>query len=122
MERNWEEFSEGPKDVESDLHVTLSRNGELLIGAVAYRQLNEPAAVVLLFDRETRVMGVRAAHIRAENSYPTKERQRGQHRVVRTIRFCRHHGINVDRTVRFRNAVIENGVLVLDTNAMVNLS
>lgn len=121
MERNWEEFGDGPKDRKTSLHVTLGRKGELLLGVVACRQLGEPEAVILLFDHETRVMGVRPAHIRAENAFPMKLKKRGSHRLVRAIRFCKHHGISVDRTVRFRNAVIENGVLVLDTNAMVNV-
>ena len=121
MERNWEEFGDGPKDSKNCLHVTLGRKGVLMIGAVAFRALREPDAVVLLFDRETRVMGVRAAHIRAENAFPTKVKRRGSHRLVRAVRFCRHHGISVDRTARFRNAVFENGVLVLDTNSMVNV-
>lgn len=121
MERKWEEFEVGPKDVENELHVTLGRKGELMIGAVATRQLGEPDAVVLLFDPETRVMGVRPAHVRAENAYPMKEKKKGEHRLVRAIRFCKHYGIGVDRTARFRIASIENGVLVLDTNTMVNV-
>lgn len=121
MERKWEEFGEGPNDRENGLHVTLGRKCELLIGAAAFRKLGEPDAVVLLFDRDTRAVGVRPAHIRAENAFPTKVKTRGSHRLVRAFRFCKHHGISVDRTARFRNAVIENGVLVLDTNTMVNV-
>lgn len=122
MERNWEEFNEGPKDVESGLHVTLSRKGEFTIGAAACRQLGEPAAVVLLFDRATRVMGVRPAHIRAENAYQVHRKLGGSHGVIRAIRFCKHHSLRVDQTVRFRTTAIEDAVLVLDTKTMVNIN
>lgn len=122
MSRNWEIFDIGPRDGDNNLHVTLGRKGNLMIGCAAFRRLGQPDAAMLMYERESGLIGVRGAHIRAEHAYPMKVPERGSHRVVRASRFCKHYGISVDQTVRFRMAVIEDGVLILDTKSMVNIS
>jgi hypothetical protein len=115
MVEQWEEFHAGPKDVGSDLHVTLNRNGVILIGARAFEQMGKPDAAVLLFDKLNSKIGLMPSHNRVENAYPLQSKGKGRHRVLRANKLCRHYGIKTDRTIEFSNAMInDEGILVLD--------
>lgn len=114
MSFGWEEFEEGP-DKAGELRVTLSRKGEIMIGARAVARLGEPDWVVLMFDRANSLIGMRPSHRHEKNAYPTVHKMNGRHRVVRANKFCRHYGIKFERTRAFVRANIdEDGVLVLD--------
>ncbi len=118
MVRRWEVFEVGPGDVRGELHVTLSRKGEILIGAAAYDKWGKPEAAVLMFDRLHSLIGVVPADKGLGHAYPLVARPNGRHRVVQAHRFCRHYGIKVDRTVAFNEPEIDKeGVLVLDVAA-----
>jgi hypothetical protein len=115
MIMNWEEFPVGPNGFEDRLHVTMDKKGSIMIGAKAYEKLGRPEAAVLLFDKLKNVMGLLPINARAQNAYPFHKKSNGRHTVVRANRFCRHHGIRVDRTVAFSDPVIDGeGILVLD--------
>jgi hypothetical protein len=114
MIRQWEEFLVGPMDAAEELHVTLSRKGEILIGAKAFVRWGEPEAAVLLFDKINSVIGLRPSNEQASNAYPLKAKAKARYRILRANRFCRKHGIKFERTVAFNEAQIEeDGVLVL---------
>ena len=118
MVSQWEEFPVGPNGTGEELHVTLSRKGEILVGAKAFEKLGKPDAAVLLFDKVNSLIGVLPANLLAKNGYPLNEKTNGRHRVVRAYRFCRHYGIRVERTVAFDTAEIDDeGILVLDLKA-----
>ena len=118
MIKQWEEFSVGPGGLADELHVTLSRKGEILIGAKAFVKLGEPEAAVLLFDKVNSLIGLRPSNENAENAHPLKAKAKARYRVVRAYRFCRKYGIKVDKTVAFNEPEIdEEGVLVLNVKA-----
>lgn len=117
MVRQWEEFPIGPGGSGDELHVTLSRKGEILVSAKAFEKLGKPEAAVLLFDKVNSVIGVMPHSRHAANAYPLKTKPRVSYRIVRASRFCRHYGIKVDRTIAFSRSEIEEGVLVLDLKA-----
>ncbi|HQZ96300.1 MAG TPA: hypothetical protein PLP21_08270 [Pyrinomonadaceae bacterium] len=118
MIKHWEEFTIGPKDVSSELHVSLNRKGEILIGANAFEKLGRPGQAVLLFDRVNRLIGISPASKITKHAYPLLQKSGGRHRVIRANRFIRHHQIQVPRTVAFHTAEIdEDSVLVLDIKA-----
>ena len=115
MLSQWEEFPIGPGDEGGELHVTLSRKGEILIGAAAFEKMGQPEAAILLFDKLNTKIGLLPSDKRVANAYPLKTVTRARHRVVRANRFCRHHGIRVERTVAFNKPIIDqDGMLVLD--------
>ena len=116
MIQQWEEFPVGPGgEGDQMLHVTLSKKGEIMVGAAAFEKWGKPAAAVLLFDKINSVIGLLPVNARTENAYPLKEKMKGRHRVVRANRFCRHYGIKVDRTVAFNRPKIDGeGILILD--------
>ena|SRR5664279_4838288 len=114
MVRQWEEFPIGPGSGDDDLHVTLSKKGEILIGANAFERLGKPDAAVLLFDKVNSTIGVLPADRKAGNAYPLLAKPKGRHRIIRANKYCRHYGIRVDRTIAFNTPEIDDeGVLVL---------
>ncbi len=114
MNLGWEEFEQGPNQA-GDLRVTLSRKGEIMLGARAMEKLGRPDCGGLMFDRLNSLIGVKASNRHARNAYPTVLKMKGRHRMVRANKFCRHYGIQFERTRAFVSArVDENGVLVLD--------
>lgn len=106
-----------------ELRVTLSRKGEIMVGAKALEKLGRPEVALLLFDRVNSVIGVSPSNRHAKNGYPLIAKNGARHRIVRANRFCRHYGIKVDRTVAFETPEIDHdGVLVLDLTKTVIVS
>lgn len=103
----------GPDDG-VELRVTLSARGEIMLGARAVDKLKYPDYAILLFDRLNSTVGIMPSFKHAKNAYPVVEKTKGRHRVIRAGRFCRHYGIQVDRTRAFIKPRIEGDVLVLD--------
>lgn len=104
------------------LLVTLSRKGEILIGAEAFEKMGEPDSAVLLFDRGNHAVGIAAAEADAVNAYPMIAKKNCRHRVIRANLFCRHHQVLVPRTAAFGRAEIdEDGILVLDLRTLVGI-
>jgi hypothetical protein len=124
FQRHWEEFPVGPQGRNGGgggLWVTLSRKGEIMVGAKAFEQLGRPEAAVLLYDRRNKVIGLAPAPGDAENGFPLHAKPNGRHRLIRANIFCRHHGIRVQRTTAFGNVEMdEDGVMLLDLKRMVN--
>lgn len=112
----WEEFTVPPEDPKTRLHVTLNRKGEILIGARAFERLRRPDAAVLMFDKLNSKIGLLPSHPRTKHAYPLKTKgTKYRHRVVSANAFCRQYGINVDRTIAFTEATVnDKGMLVLD--------
>jgi len=122
MIRHWEEFEGGPNAVRNELHITLNRRCEILLGARTVKELGEPEAAVLLFDRINHTIGIRQAHPRHPNAHPLHAKSRGRHRLIRASEFCRHHKIRVTETVAFTTAEIgEHGILILDLRTTTNI-
>lgn len=118
MIKHWEEFTIGPKDVLTELHVSLNRKGEILIGANAFERLGRPGQAVLLIDKVNNLIGIAPASKIKKHAYPLLQKSGGRHRVIRANRFIRHQQIQVSRTVAFHTAEIdEDGILVLDIKA-----
>ena len=97
-------------------HVTLSPRGEFYLNQGAMMNLGYPAAVRLMFEKDERLVAIAAAPLNAKASYELRSKYAtdAPARIFRATSFCRHLGILPDRTIMFRDAKIENGVLVLD--------
>lgn len=81
----------------------------------AFEKLGKPDAAVLLFDKVNSKIGLLPTNRHASNGYPFKIKANVRYRMVCANRFCRHHGIKVDRAIAFCNAEIDgDGILVLD--------
>lgn len=114
MARDWEEFDEPSTPKISDLHVSMSPKGQVFLSRNAHDALEKPTHVVMLFEEKTSTIGIRPVPERTKNAfrlYPTFIS--GSYRF-HTLRFIRKHDIQLDYTVRFPTAFVEDGVLLLE--------
>jgi len=118
MEEDWEEFEYGPRTDFGELRVTMHRDGRILFGAKTVKEMGDPPSVMLLFKRKERLIGVRPVHPRNPKAMHMRSNSRDNYRLLSASRFCRQHGINVDRTMIFNTPVIVDGMLKLDLKAV----
>jgi hypothetical protein len=96
------------------LYVTLNPKGEFVLSLKTYREMKEPPAVVLLYDRTSDTIGLRPASDETRNAIVVRTRHSRYNRVVRSLPFLREHGIELTRTIQFPTARIDaEGVLCL---------
>lgn len=113
MDRNWIEFESGPDRPISGLYVTLNWRGYIVFSRGVFEKMNSPEAFVLLFDRATNTIGVKPALPLMPNAFRANGKSASGTRIIYAKPFCKKYEIKIDGTVRFRNAAIEDGILVL---------
>ncbi len=113
--REWETYEGGPNEsYASRLHVTLNSKSIMLLNQNVYRELGEPEAVMLMYDKRNQTIGVRRAVEGDVRPFPVKMHPKGSHFLVHTANFCRFYKIVPTYNLRFYEARIDgNGVLVL---------
>ncbi len=116
IKRNWvaAERDDSPSRW-ATLYVTINRAGHIVMNRIAFEMLGSPEAVVLLFDREQQVVGLKPTHPHLRRAF--KVSPRGQHggRRVRAHKLCKDFGIFIPETLLFPRAYIDHeGVLILD--------
>ncbi len=117
MIKNWEEFALGPRDPREEMHVTVNKNGEIMIGAAAAERFGRYDWAVLLYDRWNGLIGVAPTNEKSANAFPIVNKVKGRHRVIRAGRFFRYYGIFMPRTTACKAELNEEGLLVLDLKA-----
>ena len=117
----WTEFKEtAARRFPDKLYATINSKGEFVINLNTYVLLNKPQAVVLLYDRETRTIGVKPSHVEVPNAILVRRRHDRYNRVFRCKPFLVKHGIDIQQTVQFPTAVIDTaGILILNLREMV---
>ncbi len=110
----FELFKGGPTVSPRDrLYVTINAKSVIYINSAVFEALGSPAAVALLYDRVNCIIGVTEAYPKNREAFPLIFRK-GQI-LVQATPFCRHYGINLDRTMKFTDPEIDdNGMLRLD--------
>ena len=123
MTRNWVEFDEGPKATSRDSkYVSINQDGEILMNRHTYHELNEPAAVVILFDSGTYTIGLRPASPLTPNAFPIRQKGKHGNRQVAVRPFVERHELKLNGTARFLTPEIEEGILVLELRRTANVS
>ncbi len=124
MINHWVKFEGKPYGSEKgEARVTLGPKKAIMLNEVAFRALGEPAAVELLFDEGSRVIGLKPVDIRRRNAFALKPKAGSRHRVIRAAAFCTHFGITVDRTVLFHEIDIDReGIMKLEFAKAINVS
>ena len=98
----------------NEMRVSINAAGIIALNRKAWQELGEPAAAIMLYDEHNRVIGLKPVHPRVENASPFRRKEENQQRfIIRAIALCTRLGINIGRTLIFRNPVIEDRVLVL---------
>jgi len=120
IQRNWKEFEEpAPRINPQAARASINTEGEITFDLDTFRRLGEPCAMVLLYESETRIVGLRPADASVTNAVLVRARHKRSNRCVRSIAFLRKNGIEIERTMRFPYPRIEEGVLILDLRTMV---
>lgn len=116
MVKRWTEFQGSPNRMDKDApRVTLNARGILLLNRKAFEAMQTPAAVQLLFDEQESIIGLKSADIRRQNAFPVKQKDKHHNRIIHASPFCKHFGINIQRTVLFNEVDLDNeGVLRLE--------
>lgn len=93
--------------------VTITTRGILSLNDAAWNALDQPEAVELLFDRETRTMGLRKSGPENPTSYPVRCNALGKAFQVSAKAFTSHYDIPTYTAVR-RKARMDFGDLCVD--------
>src|SRR5215217_7638175 len=115
MKTDWQEcLRPEPDDGQAKLCVSLNARGDIAINAAAWEKLGRPWFVVLLFDPERRMIGVKPAKPGTQNAFPVRHRRGSRARVVRARRLIKQFGIEITQTLRFREPHLAGGIWILD--------
>ena len=102
------------------LYATLNSRGDFVVNLKTYIRMNEPEAVVLLYDRDTRTIGVKPSRRDVLNAILVHTRHARYNRVFRSRKFLAKHGIEIKQTIQFPTAELDtDGVLILNLREMV---
>ena len=120
--RKWDEFKEiGPRRLPDQLYASiLPKKAEFIISGRTFHKLNEPEAVVLLFDRESQTIGVRPSRLDVPHAVPVRRFKDRTAVVFRSTRFLAKHRIFLKQAVEFPTAAIDTeGILILNLRDIV---
>ncbi len=113
---HWETFKGGPTKPENQAFaITINHKKVLTLNKFTVKTLNNPEAVILMFDKKESVIGVVPSNMREKYAFPLKPKGGGLNFVVHTAPFCRHFNIRIDKTEKFDHPELDDqGVLRLD--------
>ncbi len=92
----------------------MSPTGTMIISRNAYEALGRPTHVVMLWDSETDTVGIRPVPLRTLNAFKLYDSRRSGAYRFHALRFLVRYEVQLDYTVRFPTATIEDGVLLLE--------
>jgi hypothetical protein len=106
------------------VYVSLNKRGEIAMNAEAFRRINEPANVTLLYYEKERCVGVKYPRAADGNFFPVRRYGRGRKmRIVRARRMLEQFGIKLERTLVFSNVQTQlwgrDPMLVLELGTLV---
>ncbi len=113
MEKQWEEFTQKTVGNPDFIRVSLNPRGVFGLNQKAVGLLGAPDAVVLLFDKVNRLIGLKASSADVNHAYELKQQGTSQSYFLRAKSFCNFYGIDTDDTVVFNDVQLEDGVIVL---------
>lgn len=121
MTREWEEFTQKSNYKAEMFRVSLNGRGQFVFNKKAVRELGEPAAVVLYYERSNRLIGVKGSLPDVEHSYELKLQGASQNYSLRAKSFCTFYSINVGDTVVFNDVKCDDGMLILSLDNVTEI-
>lgn len=113
MEKQWEEFTQKNVGNADFVRVSLNPRGVFGLNQKAVGLLGAPEAVVMLFDKANRLIGLKASSPDVNHAYELKQQGTSQNYFLRAKSFCNFYGIDTADTVVFNDVQMEDGVIVL---------
>jgi hypothetical protein len=90
------------------VYVSLNRRGEIAMNDSAFERIGRPATVTLMYDGANRAVGVKFPVPADRHFFPVRRYGRGgKMRIVRAARALKQFGIEVERTLVFRDVTVE---------------
>jgi len=116
MRAEWEECPRGDIGAQyAGIYVTMNTSGVIALGRVAHEMLGAPRALLLLFDRTNRRIGLKPTATGIRNAYPVLVSNSAGGKKINAFRLIREYRIDLPQTVRFYDAEIDDdGILRLD--------
>jgi len=90
----------------------LTRRGYFGLNKLAYELLGQPNRVILLYDPERALLGLKPSSESATHSYKVTRQGRSESYVITAKAFCIHYGIAYGQHVQHFILQEENGLLV----------
>jgi hypothetical protein len=120
VRRDWVECPKEAREARwASFYASINPSGDIVISGYTHKKLGgTDGYLLLLFDRERQVIGLRPAWLaKDKNAYPARPRGKHGGRRIRGYRLCREFGIVLARTFRFHRCRMDKqGVLILDLN------
>jgi hypothetical protein len=118
-----ERYEGPPRLRRAQSSATLQESGKITLTEQAAKDLGQPVgltvpeAVELYFDRERRIIGMRAVPRGTPHSYAARKQTYGTTVVLTALSFFHHYGIDLGGTSRRFTAYMDNDLLCVDLNA-----
>jgi len=116
MEQQWEEFTQKANYRAEKLRISLNSRGQFMLNQKAVDSLGSPEAVVFLYDRTSRNIGIKPSRPEVEHSYELKKQGNSQSYSIRAKSFCSYYDIDIGDTVVFNEVEVEDDLIVLNLN------
>ncbi|HEY1834907.1 MAG TPA: hypothetical protein VGG08_10745 [Solirubrobacteraceae bacterium] len=98
-----------------DPAVSIQKRGTFSLNGAAYEALGSPEAIELLYDRDRKLVAMRAVDPAAESAYPLRALGKGRTWLASGKAFMNYYGLAVDHARRWV-AQVEDGMLILNMN------
>jgi hypothetical protein len=120
----WTRYPGLPNRVNSDApRVTLNHRKVFLLNRKAVEALGSPSKVELLYDEETRTIGLAPIDPRTLSAFPLKGKEtvkKYSYRIIHAAPFCKLFDINPKGTLLFTDVDLDNeGTLLLELKTTV---
>jgi hypothetical protein len=102
------------------LRVAIQTRGNMSLNQAAYTALGEPKAVLLLFDSESRAVGLQPTSEATRHAFPVRRQPNSKSYIIGAASFCKHYEIPVEATRAFE-PVLEDGILVFEIDKGIQI-
>lgn len=121
-ERKWKKFDGVATRVVKDaIRASVNPVGEITFDIETYKRMGEPQALVLMYEEETRTIGLEPSHADEPEAVLVRPRHKASNRCVRAMAFLKQNDIDVPTTLRFPYPHFEGDVLILDLRTTVKM-
>lgn len=101
--------------------VTLNRKSNFYLNDAAYLALGSPQAVVLMFDADSKAIGLKPAELSIRHAYPVRKQVNSKSYLIGGIAFVRHYSIPLEDALSF-SPTVEDGIIVLEIQKAVTVT
>ncbi len=110
MKRQWTRFpgKQHNRNISEGLRVTMGPDGVIYMNAAAWKELGEPEAVEMSFDKPAEVIGLQKCEPSFESAFAVKPKKGAKGKIIHASAFCMHFMIKMMRTALFNEILIDD--------------